>query len=155
MSTITQTQIDSIILGIKESNTFGAIRTQGAVIEVDAWGSAEPAQYRLYLDQNPPLVELSTKDRWLSESIESELVESGDKLNELIEDELVDLGYELGEGQPVKFEHYRNDDMEFVFRSPVVPNPGQDIHDACLLWIRAYEQCFRNLGDMDTSDEED
>lgn len=155
MSTTTQSQIDSIVKGMKDANAFGSVRVDGSLIEAEAWGSAEPAWYRIYLDQNPPIVELATKDRWLSESIESELVESSDKLDELIEDELVDLGYEPGEGREVRFEHYRNDDLEFVFRSRVVPNPSQDMSDACLLWVRAYEQCFRNLGDMDNSDDED
>ncbi len=150
----TNTQaLDTIAEGAKNANVFGTIEQSGAVLTLNAWGAAEPACYRLYLDADAPIVELATKDRWLSESIEAELVESGDKLDELIEDELVDLGYAEDSGA-VKFEHYRSDDMEFVFRSKVIPMDGQNIPDACLQWLLAYEQCFRQLGDMDESEDD-
>lgn len=153
-TTDTNTQIiETIIADAKAANVFGSIETQGSTITLEAWGAAEPACYRVYLDGPEPIIELATKDRWLSESIEAELVESGDKLDELIEDELVDLGYPEDSGV-VKFEHYRSDDMEFVFRSRVIPAAGQDIAQACKIWLLGYEQCFRQLGDMDESEED-
>ncbi len=153
-TTDTNTQIiQTIVADAKAANVFGSIETQGSSITLEAWGAAEPACYRIYLDGPEPIVELATKDRWLSESIEAELVESGDKLDELIEDELVDLGYPEDSGA-VKFEHYRSDDMEFVFRSRVIPADGQDITQACKTWLLAYEQCFRQLGDMDESEDD-
>jgi len=145
--------LETITQGAKKANSFGSIEPSGLIIELQAWGAAEPACYRVYLDSDTPIVELATKDRWLSESIEAELVESGDKLNELIEDELVDLGYDEDSGA-VKFEHYRSDDMEFVFRSKVIPMNGQEQSEACLQWLLAYEQCFRQLGDMDESEDD-
>ncbi len=145
--------IESVASKAKDANVFGAITTNGTTIELQAWGAAEPACYRVYLDGPTPIIELATKDRWLSESIEAELVESGDKLDELIEDELIDLGYDEDSGA-VAFEHYRSDDMEFVFRTKVVPMSGQDPTDACVQWLLAYEQCFRQLGDMDESEED-
>ncbi|MBO6514892.1 MAG: hypothetical protein JJ974_13100 [Phycisphaerales bacterium] len=145
--------IETIVNAAKAAGVFGAIEIQDSLITLEADGSAEPAFYRVYLDQPEPIVELATKDRWLSESIEAELVESGDKLDELIEDELVDLGYPEDSGV-IKFEHYRSDDMEFVFRSKVIPSEGQDLADACKVWLLGYEQCFRQLGDMDESEED-
>ncbi len=153
MSSSTVQIIESIANAAKNANVFGAIESSAATITLQAWNAAEPACYRVYLDGDSAIVELATKDRWLSESIEAELVESGDKLDELIEDELVDLGYPEDSGA-VAFEHYRSDDLEFVFRSKVVPMNGQDQSEACLQWLLAYEQCFRQLGDMDESDDE-
>ena len=153
MSETTTQALSSIAQDAKAANVFGSIECTDSCIELQAWGAAEPACYRLYLDQETPIVELATKDRWLSESIEAELVESGDKLDELIEDELVDLGYNEDSGA-VAFEHYRSDDMEFVFRSKVSPMDGQNIQEACLQWLLAYEQCFRQLGDMDESEDD-
>ena len=159
MSSDTQsdTKMDTQTLAqqIKSTNSFGAVRVEGDVVHAQAWGAAEPAAYRVYTNTDPVIVELATDNRWLSESIEAELVESGDKLDELITDELVDLGYDLvDEGREVRFEHYRSDDMEFVFRSKVVIDNGRDPMDAALLWIRAYEACFRQLGDMDESEDD-
>jgi hypothetical protein len=153
MSQSTVQNIESITAGAKNANVFGAIECTDQIITLQAWNAAEPACYRLYLDGGSPIVELATKDRWLSESIEAELVESGDKLDELIEDELVDLGY-AEDSDAVAFEHYRSDDMEFVFRSKVIPMNGQDQSQACLQWLLAYEQCFRQLGDMDESEDD-
>lgn len=153
MPTSTTQTIETIAQAARDANVFGAIECTDTTITLQAWGAAEPACYRVYLDGDCPIVELATKDRWLSESIEAELVESGDKLDELIEDELVDLGYDESLGG-VSFEHYRSDDMEFVFRSKVIAMDSQSQTDACVLWLRAYEQCFRQLGDMDESDED-
>lgn len=156
MTEITQNStqiIETIVAGAKAANVFGKIQVEGAVITLEAWGAAEPACYRVYLDGPEPIIELATKDRWLSGSIEGELVESGDKLDDLIEDELVDLGYPEDSGA-VAFDHYRSDDLEFVFRSRVIPADGQDIAEACKIWLLAYETCFRQLGDMDETEED-
>lgn len=153
MSSATTQIIEAIATAAKDANVFGSIESSDSTITLQAWNAAEPACYRVYLVCETPIVELATKDRWLSESIEAELVESGDKLDELIEDELVDLGYAEDSGA-VKFEHYRSDDMEFVFRSKVVPMNNQDQSEACLQWLLAYEQCFRQLGDMDESSDD-
>ena len=153
MSKTTAQALDIIVQGAKNANVFGLIELSGDTLTLSAWGAAEPACYRVYLDSDTPIIELATKDRWLSESIEAELVESGDKLDELIEDELVDLGYDEDTGV-IKFEHYRSDDMEFVFRSKVIPMNNQEQSQACLQWLLAYEQCFRQLGDMDESEDD-
>ena len=89
------------------------------------------------------------KDRWLSESIETDLVHTGDKLDELLEDELVDLGWTHGR---LPFEHFRSDDLLFTFRTPIdLARCGASEVATVLL---AYERCFRELGDMDGSDED-
>ncbi|MEL6739096.1 MAG: hypothetical protein AAFP26_00410, partial [Planctomycetota bacterium] len=97
-------------------------------------------------------VSLVTDNRWLSESIESDLVHTGDKLEELLEEELVDLGWELG---TLPYEHFRSDDMLFTFRSKMPFGPDRaDAAEQTVIAVLGYEQCFRELGDM-TEDEED
>ncbi|HVP73959.1 MAG TPA: hypothetical protein VMS30_09495, partial [Phycisphaerales bacterium] len=99
-------------------------------------------------------VSLVTPNRWLSESIEADLMHHGDPIEELIEEELVDLGWQE-DALPVK--HFRSDDMLYTFVSPVPIPAGQAEDDAvkrattCLL---AYEAAFRELGDMSGGDEE-
>lgn len=89
-------------------------------------------------------------DRWLSHSIEADLLNTGDKMEDLLEEELVELrvrhaGRELG---GLSVEHFRSEDKLFTFRSRL-PGAASDLApetiSGCLL---AYEACFRNLGDM-------
>lgn len=108
------------------------------------------AEYRVDVASDGVLwVSLVTPDRWLSESIETELLHTGDKIEELIEDELVDLGYD---GGPLKVEHFRSEDLLFTFRSPTPAGGDAALTMTCLL---AYEACFRQLGDMAGEDDED
>jgi hypothetical protein len=98
------------------------------------------------------VVSLSTADRWLSESIETDLLHFGDPLEELIEEELVELG---GEGPVPAPKHYRADDRTYVFRNTVtVSTDLENSLERVGLWLLAYEAAFRNLGDMAGGDEE-
>lgn len=119
-------------------------------------GSAEEAYYRVRWDDGKVWVALEMADRWQSESIEADLVHTGDKLDELLEEEMVDLGYE---GPRPTFEHFRSDDMLFTFRSPLnVPAESLDSDEsarAAAHLLLGYEACFRQLGDMDADNAED
>jgi hypothetical protein len=129
---------------------FGQVDVRDGMLVCRARASAAPASYRLELDQGRLWVSLVMADRWLSESIESDLVEHGDKLEELLEEELVELG--VHPEQPARFEHFRSEALLFTFRSPLPISPEQAGSDAavavCATWLLAYEACFRNLGDM-------
>jgi hypothetical protein len=131
----------------REAGVFGEIRVSPETLECEAKDSAEPATYRVAREDGALWVSLVMADRWQSESIESDLMHSGDKLEELLEEELVDLGYE---GDPPTYQHYRSDDLLFTFRSKVPEDADQ-----AALWLLAYEQCFRNLGDMSAEADED
>ena len=61
-------------------------------------------------------VSLLTPDRWLSESIESDLMHFGDPLEELVEEELAELGWR---GRVPTIKHFRDDAKQYVFRSRV------------------------------------
>lgn len=131
-----------------------AVVTDGR-LDCQAAGSAEEAWYRVRWDSGKAWVSLEMADRWQSESIEADLVHTGDKLDELLEEEMVDLGYE---GPRPTFEHFRSDDMLFTFRTPAnIGDLGLESDaaaDAVALLLRAYEACFRQLGDMDADTDE-
>lgn len=127
----------------------------GVLVACAAKESASPAFYRVELDGGRLWVSLVMADRWLSESIETDLVHTGDKLEELIDEELVELGFH---GGPLPFEHFRSPDKLFTFRSPVPadasrPTPA-DAETAGTLLL-AYEACFRNLGDIAAGPEDE
>lgn len=112
------------------------------------------ACYRLTLEPSSQLLQvgLFTADRWLSESIETDLLHTGDKLHELLEDELVELGWETS----LPVEHFRSDAKEYVFQSSLalasfqgLPQDGLIKQAATLLL--AYQAMFARLGDMTPS----
>lgn len=149
MGTDTGTMLDQVMANARKAGVFGPVRMDSGRLICPAAASAEPADYRVWAEPTGRVwVELVTANRWLSESIETDLVHTGDKLNELLDEELADLGWT---GAPATFEHFRSDDMLFTFRSSVpAPSP-----ESVTTWLLAYEQCFRQLGDMDDTGEDD
>ena len=154
---ITKTFADSVLQLVKnealESGVFGEIRLEAGRLSCAAASSAEPAWYRLESEDGQWFVSLVTADRWLSESIEADLMHHGDPIEELIEEELIELGFEH---EALKVKHYRSEDMLYTFRSPL-PVGDLDATSAariaaqCLL---AYEAAFRELGDMMADEDE-
>ncbi len=139
------------------AGVFANVATSSTRVECAARGSSAPAWFRLDARGNDLWVSLVTPDRYLSQSIELDLVHTGDKLEDLLEEELVDLGFEaMGCGAPtLRFEHFRSEDKLFTFRSklpvdPASPKAGE-VAAICLL---AYEACFRRLGDMAAGDDD-
>ena len=131
----------------ERSGVFGEVRVVGDFVECAAQNAAAPASYRIGVDAGRLIVALRTPDRWLSHSIEADLLNTGDKMEDLLEEELVELGWS-GEGMDV--DHFRDDAKQFAFQSklPVSPtDPSAADHAATVLF--AYEACFRRLGDMD------
>jgi len=120
---------------------FGAVSVHSWGVEAAADGAE--AAYRIRREGEDVWVSLVTADRWLSQSIEQQLVHTGDKLDELLEEELVDLDSPVNR---LKVEHFRDDEKLFTFRSKVPAGA-----DAALMVVllRGYEACFRRLGDMD------
>lgn len=140
---------DQIKAKAVQAGVFGPVQIKNNRLVCAAAGSAEPADYRVFEDAEGGVwVELVTANRWLSESIETDLVHTGDKLNELLDEELAELDWV---GEASTFEHFRSDDMLFTFRSKV-PDPTPE---RVATWLLAYEACFRQLGDMDDSGEDD
>lgn len=151
---------------LESEGSFGMVEVRDGMLVATAEGAADAAFYRLEPEGRGDGVDglwvsLVTPSRWLSESIESDLVEHGDDVGELVEDELIELGYE-GEGMPPSFQHFRSADMLYTFRTPL-PIDGAGIRTGraggmeaaavAALWMRAYEQAFRRLGDMEEKPE--
>jgi hypothetical protein len=131
-----------------DAQVFRSVAVENGQLQCEALASAAPAWYRIHQHEGAWNVSLVTPDRWLSESIEADLMHHGDPLEELIEEELVELEYQ---GDPLTVKHYRSDDMLYTFRSPLAISAGStleqslDVASKCLL---AYEAAFRELGDM-------
>ncbi|MBX3357800.1 MAG: hypothetical protein KF745_05165 [Phycisphaeraceae bacterium] len=139
----------------RDAGVFGGVEAAPDRLTCHAAGSAAPAEYRLDAAENSLWVSLVTADRWLSQSIEADLVHTGDDLADLLKEELDDLDYS---GPAPAFQHYRSEDKLFTFRSrlPVEgsgPVSPRDIETAATLLL-GYEACFRRLGDMDSTEEE-
>lgn len=148
------------------SEAFGPTELRDGMLVAEARNPGEPAFFRLEPDgvegARRLWVSLVTPSRWLSESIESDLVEHGDDLGELIEDELIELGFE-SDGMPPTFQHFRSADLLYTFRTMLpdevsgIQGEGSEAERAAevaAIWMRAYEQAFRRLGDMDEGGEE-
>jgi len=148
MTATLQGMLESVKAAAEKAGVFGSVRIISGRLECAAEGSGEDATYRLEEDSGTAYVALVMADRWQSESIEADLMHSGDSLEELLEEELVDQGYE---GGTLRFEHFRSDDMLFTLRSPLPEGADAETAAQCLL---AYEACFRNLGDMSAEDED-
>lgn len=142
---------------------FGKVTLENGRLACRAANSAEPAEYRIDIQQDKLWVSLVTANRWLSQSIEQDLVHTGDKIPELLDEELADQGYDVraaaARGLKTTFEHFRSEDKLFTFRSPLpfaidqAGAPGSV--DAASQWLLAYEACFRRLGDMDAGNDEE
>lgn len=113
------------------------------------------ACYELSLETDAVVVGLYIRDRWLSESVEADLMHTGDDMEEMLEEELIELGHE----RRFKIEHYRDEDKRFVFRSRFSPSAeGLEQDAAAELGAKllvAYHACFVQLGDMDGGGEEE
>jgi hypothetical protein len=99
-------------------------------------------------------VGLYTEDRWLSESIEADLMHSGDKIEELLAEELCEQGLEIS----LPVEHFRDEQKQYVFRSPFTLAGDQGLEsaptfDAVAAVLLAYEACFGQLGELGRADE--
>ena len=146
--------IEQVAAQTQASGVFGPVAVRDAALDCQAKASAAEAFFRLSFDAGKIWVSLVTGDRWLSQSIEADLMHTGDKLEDLLGEELADLGYQ---GSTPPFEHFRSEDKLFTFRS-VVPIDAAQFADAkaadtASVFLLAYEACFRRLGDMDTTEE--
>ena len=138
----------SIATKATDLGVFAGVSLNGNDLECAALEAAAPATYSLTVDGGRVTVRLRTADRWLSESIETDLLHYGDAIEDLVAEEMVELG---GDGQIPKIRHFRNDAREYVFENEI---PQADDRTA-LLFLLAYEAAFRQLGDMGGGDEDE
>jgi hypothetical protein len=152
MPTATGPFLDGVRKRAAAAGVFSDMEIADGMLRCAARASAAPAWFRLEADGGQWFVSLVTPDRWLSESIEADLMHHGDPLEELIEEELVELGF-TSEGLVVQ--HYRSEDLLYTFRSPLPVREGsaEPDPDTAATFLLAYEAAFRELGDMEADDE--
>ncbi|MCA9312253.1 MAG: hypothetical protein KDA21_13650 [Phycisphaerales bacterium] len=149
------TLLNDVAEAARCSGCFGAVEVREDLVSCAAADAPEPAFYRLVSEDGRLWVEWVTADRWLSQSIEAELVFTGDDLEDMIDEELVDLGYEgpkLG-----ALSHYRSEDLLYTFRSEVrvdAEGTQDEVVRALTTCLLAYEATFRELGDMAGGDDD-
>ncbi len=138
-----QRLLEAIAADATVRNLFADIRQDGARMHCLAKASAAPAHYTLEVAESQWRMALATSDRWLSESIESQLVESRDSLEELFEEELKDL--DCATAAPT-IRHFRDESKQYVFEC-TLPSASATADDVRTHFI-AFESMFRQLGDM-------
>ena len=114
----------------------------------------ESSAFRIAFEDDALWVSWVTPDRYLSQSIESEVRWTGDDINELVEEEVIDQGLPPS-AKPGNFEHFRSEDKLFTFRSrlPLAPESCEPARAGeALKYLLAYQAAFRNLGDMKPDD---
>jgi hypothetical protein len=134
---------------LRAADVFDSVEP-GPPVSCRAKGSAAPAWYRLGPDAGALWLTWATPDRWLSHSIEADLLNTGDKLEDLLEEEFAEFKLPWGR---LRSEHFRSDDKEFVFRFPL-PVRAEELANAARAdefarSLLALEACFRPLGDME------
>lgn len=146
MSAIDQDFLRELAERARAHGAFGEVRLDGAMLRCAAAAAAAPAWYRVERHDDGWFLTLVTADRWLSESIESDLMHTGDSLEELFEEELVEFGVEAA---PPPVRHFRSDDRLYTFavRLPDGHNP-----ELVSKFLLAFEATFRSLGDMSGAD---
>ncbi len=155
--------VQSLIAGVadaaRRSGRFGGVSVGGGgnVVVCEALASAAPASYRVVVEGDAVFVELVMADRWLSHSIEADLLNTGDSMEDLLEEELVDLSvrHKGREVTGLGIDHFRSEDKLFTFRSRLpgsASDVGVETAAGCLM---AYEACFGALGDMSAGAGED
>lgn len=136
----------------REAGVFGRVRRTDPALKCRAKHVDSETYYMVSVsdDHEVVYVGLHTPDRWLSESIEADLMHTGEKIEDLLEEELYDKGFEA----KLPIEHFRDPKKIFVFRSPVFLNKGEKLNGEAMVervakTLLAYEATFRPLGKME------
>ena len=146
------TVLDAAVEPLTASGDFASVTRTDTGLRCDALHVEEACYYAATLDADGKLwVGWYTPDRWLSESVEADLVHTGDKLDELLEEELVDQGLSMS----LSLEHFRDRDKVFVFRGELdLPGESSEATAILVKTLFALQACFLELGDMGPQEDE-
>ncbi len=133
------------------SEKFAGVTATAEGVECRALPAPEEAAFRVRVENQKLYVSWVTPDRYMSQSVEADLMWTGDDLGELIAEELADLGW--SEPPLGNVEHFRSEDKLFTFRSEIPPTAAKSA-DSLLQALLAYEAAFSNLGDMKPEEDE-
>ena len=151
-TTTLTTVFDACIQPLTDAQVFANVTRTGQGVRCDAMHVEEECYYAAHTDDQGDLwVGWYSPDRWVSGSIEGDLVHTGDKIDELLEEELVDLGLSI----KLTLDHYRNDDKIFVFHSKAaLPADANEASATLVKILLAFQACFVELGDMAPGEDE-
>ncbi|MEM1167276.1 MAG: hypothetical protein AAGI30_13415 [Planctomycetota bacterium] len=141
----------------RSEDAFESAEVDGGVLRVTPADCEHECDYRVEAVDGSLFAGWYTPDRYLSQSVEAELVYTGDDLDDLVDEELADQpGWTLPT-RLAPFEHLRTESKVFTFRSrtPLGVDAGDSAaHAASLIAaLVAYDLAVRQLGDMKPDDE--
>lgn len=156
-ATNSQALLASVRAAADSADVFASVEIVGEMLRCRARDAAEEAWYRVRRDADHWVVELVTADRWLSESIESDLMHYGDPIEELVEEELAEIERARGGTHtgPPAIQHFRSEDRLYTFRAPISAAGANADPQAAINMLLAFEAAFRELGDMTVAPEGD
>ncbi|GAB4515536.1 MAG: hypothetical protein Tsb0013_20120 [Phycisphaerales bacterium] len=135
---------------------FDRAERVGDIVTCHATDTPDEAQFCIEVDHEGVWLTWASTDRYLSQSIEAELMFTGDDLDDMVDEEIVDTGWDLGKLTPNT--HYRDNDMRFVFRwkTPIDPGAIDAKHHAepFAKALAGVVEAFAELGDMSEDDED-
>lgn len=138
--------LDTVVSGARGCGRFSSVDADATGVAARPGDPEIDAAFRVDWNGGGFEVALKTPDRWLSQSVEASLMNTGDDLEDLIDEELVELGCDDG---PLPVKHFRDEQKQYVFVSPVPGDSAQTLV-ACLC---AYERAFAGLGDFLSHDD--
>jgi hypothetical protein len=136
----------------RATGAFASVELIGNMVSCKALTNEEAA-YRVEPHDAGLCITWVSPNRYLSQSIEADLMWTKDDLDELLAEELTEVGYS---GPPLKtLDHYRNEEKLFTFRG-VIPAPPASLSAADLVkCLLAFSATFGQLGDMKPGEDED
>ena len=152
-----QAALQQIAQRVRDSGLFGevTIAPTPPMLSAAAASSADPAEYRITVEEGKVWVSLVTAARYLSQSIEQTLVHSGDKAGDLLRDGLIDVGLLSAHSDPLPIvEHFRSQPPEklYTFRPPPALAAADlaqaDGQMAAVKTLLAYRETVDELGGM-------
>lgn len=141
-------ELQSLVQLALDSGRFQNATVNGPAVRCRAKDASAEAWYVIDKTDGYWSVALETADRWLSESIEGDMLEGRDTAEELVDDELVNLDFP---NRCPKVKHYRDDAKVYVFRSRVPLEGIADETAGVATYLLAFEAAFAQLGDMQES----
>lgn len=138
-------ELQSLVQQANHSGRFKDASINGDTVRCRAKDASAEAWYVIDKADGHWSIALETADRWLSESIEGDMLEGRDTAEELVDDELVNLDFP---NRCPQVKHYRNDDKVYVFRSRVPLEGIADETTGIATYLLAFEAAFSQLGDM-------
>ena len=152
-----QAMFEEVADRVRAADVFDKVRRGDDALMCRARSNSSDASYFAEVPEPHDLVwvGLLTSDRWLNESIEAALLDQGDDIQELLEDELIDQGFD---GR-LPVEHFRDNEKQYLFRSPVFLPNGEKLDEEPMInrvskVLLAYEAAFNQLGDLRAGQDE-